>query len=130
MKNSLSILLLAAVFASGCSTLGVKKSDEEVVRDRAQARADALLKGDVEAAWKYTSPTYRQGVGVKAYAANVGGIGNWTHAEVDNVACEENRCDVQVMVTYSIKKFNLENTRPLDEVWIKSDGQWWIFHRR
>lgn len=122
----LSVLILAG---SGCATMGAK-TPEDIVAQRSQARLDALLKGDLEGAWKYTSPTYRQRVTPGAYNANVAGAVNWTAAKVDRVECEEERCEVRYQLTYNLPQLKMENTRPMNEVWIKSDGNWWIYHRR
>lgn len=113
----------------GCSTLS-GKTVEEIVEKRAQARLDALLKHDVAGAWKYTSPTYRQRVTPEAYTASVAGLVNWSAAKVDTVVCSEERCEVRYLLTYTIPKMKMENTRPMNEIWIKTDGNWWIYHSR
>ena len=126
-----SVLALALGFGilAGCASLG-NKSDEDVVKERAQARYDALIKGDIKKAWEFTAPTYRQRVSADGYRSVMGGVGNWTKAEVSSVKCEEERCEVTGLITYRVPRMKMENTIPLDDVWIKTDGKWWVFHRR
>ena len=126
-----SVLALALGFGvlAGCASLG-NKSDEDIVKERAQARYDALLGGDIKKAWAFTAPTYRQRVSAEGYASVMGGVGNWTKAEVSRVTCEEDRCEVSGLVSYNVPGMKLENTITLTDVWIRTDGKWWVFHRR
>ena len=130
----LLLIAIVALFLSACATQppGVPKSNEEIVAERAQARVDALLAGDLPAAWSYTTPGYRQRVtNPMHYSSTVGGSGNWISAEVGSVTCSSDEaCTVRMMITYPLIRGGLENTRPLEERWIKTEGQWWIFHRR
>lgn len=116
-------------FLAGCASLG-NKSDEDLVKERAQARYDALIKGDIKKAWEFTAPTYRQRISADGYRAVMGGVGNWTKAEVSSVNCEEDRCEVNGLITYNVPRMKMENTIPLTDVWIKTDGKWWVYHRR
>jgi len=131
MKKIISILVLGvSAFIGGCASFGSQKSDEQIVHERAQARLNALLKQDVNEAWKYTAPSYRQRITPQAYTATVAGIINWKGATVETVSCEEERCEVNYLLSYEIKQMKMQNTRPMKEIWIKSDGEWWIYHRR
>lgn len=124
-----SVIVLVLGFLSGCASLS-NKSDEDIVKERAQARYDALIKGNIKAAREFTAPTYRQRVSVEGYQSVMGGVGNWKKAEVSSVKCEEERCEVTGLITYTIPRMKMENTIPLDDVWIKTDGKWWVYHRR
>ena len=124
---------LIALALSGCGSMPTQKLDdrpaEEIVRERSQARLDALLARNIEAAWRYTTPSYRARADHRVYFPLVAGSLNWTQAHVDSVLCTEDACDVTTMISYKLKKPPIENTRPLEERWIKVDGEWWIFHR-
>jgi hypothetical protein len=126
---SVIVLALGLGVLSGCASLS-NKSDEDVVKERAQARYDALIKGNIRDAWQFTAPTYRQRVSAEGYQSVMGGVGNWKKAEVSSVNCEEDRCEVIGMITYNIARLNMENVIPLTDVWIKTDGKWWVYHRR
>jgi hypothetical protein len=121
---ALSILFLAAA----CAEIGTKSSSspEEAVRLRAQAWADALLAGDLQGAWAYTSPHYRQFSDSKDYSRFVLGSGRWSSAVVDSVVCAEDVCDVTIMVEYEIKLMKITNRRPLDYKWVLVDSEWWL----
>jgi hypothetical protein len=99
---------------------------EEIVAERAQARWDALLQGDVATVYGFTSPAYRSGISQNRFRARFGGAVRWTKAEVHEVTCEEDRCRVVVLVSYRAARERMENTRPIEETWIHSEGEWWL----
>ncbi len=121
-------LALIVTVVAGCADLGMKPDmpADEAVRLRAQAWADNLRAGDIEAAWAVTSPSYRQFSTWKQYYPHVQGSGNWTSAVVDSVQCTEDVCDVSVMVEYELKTLKLSNRRALDYKWVRVDGEWWL----
>lgn len=94
---------------------------------RAQERIDALLAGNLVSSMEYTTPAFRQRSTVNQYAGRFAGAANWTGAVVEQVTCEEDRCNVDVQVTYQIPRPRITNTRVLEEVWIRIDGQWYIY---
>jgi hypothetical protein len=103
-----------------------ERTPEEIVKERAQARWNALLSGDLEQAYAFTSPAYRSSTTLNRFQARLGSSIRRTEAVVSEVECEPDRCDVVVMVTYVVPQLNTENTRPLNETWILSDDDWWI----
>jgi len=120
-----TVVLGAAMLGlAACAT--VPKTPEEAVTARAQAYLDALLAQDVGKAYQFTSPGYRELNNIERYRLRIAGIGAWTAGEVGAVSCEENVCDVELMVSYRLIRERMENTRPLNQRWIKSDGNWWI----
>ncbi len=123
-------ILMAFVVLSGCASIKEgARTDAEIVAERSQQRLDALLAGDLEGAWRFTTPAHRQANPPGHYTRHVGGAGDWTAAEVRHVSCEDERCVAQVRLSYRIRSLNVVNTRPVEEVWIKVDDQWWIYHR-
>lgn len=119
--------LLTTAFLTACAGLGVQKTPEEQVTSRAQARLDALLESDFKKAYKYTSPAYRESYGINNYTRRYAGASSWNKAEVSNVTCEEYRCDVSLRVSYQTFKAGFENTRSMQERWIKVDGDWFLY---
>jgi len=111
---------------TGCVS-GPALTPEEQVRQRAQARIDFLLVGDWTKSMEYTTPAYRQVSTRGRYGARYAGAANWTSAEVGSVSCEEERCDVSIQISYQLPRPRITNERSLDEVWIKVDGQWYIY---
>lgn len=100
---------------------------EEQVWQRAQERIDFLRAGDLTKSMEYTTPAYRQASSRGRYGARFGGAANWTSADVASVSCEAERCDVSIQVSYQLPRPRITNTRALDEVWIRVDGQWYIY---
>ena len=127
-KLNLVVLLLAlSLFGCNSEQGSVNRPPEEVVRERAQAWADALLAKDLSSAYAFTSPVYRQFATVGQYHSRVAGAANWLSALVETVQCREEVCDVRLRVEYEIKARQLRNSRPMDYKWIRNDAQWWLY---
>lgn len=125
------LLTMTAVMAAiqACSVLGPPRPDEEVVRERAQARWDARLAGDVETAYSYASPAYRAAFDAKAFGERFGmGVAQWKSAAVKSVSCNGDVCDVEVHISYAttLMKGRLIES-DLNERWVREEGQWWIY---
>ncbi len=122
-------LSLLVALSGGCA-LGGKKPDlppEEAVKMRAQAWADAALAGDIVTAYSYTSPNYREYASAGRYSSSIAGSLRWTKVEVDSVQCDEEVCDVRVIIEYSVKRYGFKNRRPADYKWLKAEGEWWLY---
>jgi len=115
----LSTLLLAAC--------GEQRSSEDIVRERAQGWVDALLQKDLEGAYAFTSPVYRQSSRPGVYHARVSGAASWTGAEVNRVTCEQDTCTVRVLISYAVAHMKVSNTRPMDYTWVQHEGEWWLY---
>lgn len=117
-----------AALLFGCAGLGVdNRPAEQIVAERAQAWADALLADDHESAYAFTSPGYRQFASADKYHARVAGTARWETAEIGRVTCEESACDVRVVVEYPGYKGTVDVRRPRDYRWVLSEGQWWLY---
>lgn len=129
MKALYSIAsVLVVVFLAGCSSLlSDSRSPEEIVAQRAQAWADALLAGSLEGAYEYTSPGYRQFASVGWYNARIAGAGRWSAAEVESVECEPELCNVVIWVEYRVEHLDVDVRRPREYRWIYSDNNWWLY---
>ena len=122
----LPLLLLAA-----CTTTPV--SPEDVVKNRAQERWDAVLARDWSSAYELYSPGYRSKATVVDYE-----IGMrlrkviWTSATYYGQECEENVCKVTYNVGWRVNSpvpgVNVYNgSSYITDQWIRTDGQWWYF---
>jgi hypothetical protein len=118
---------ILTVVMTGCAEKGPPPTPEEAVRERAQAWADALLAKNLDAAYAMTTPGYRNYASVGQYHARVAGAGNWRKAEVTEVDCLEQACQVKVLVTHYIPQMKMESSTPLDYRWIEIDGEWWLY---
>ena len=125
---ALGVLVLA-----GCATVGgpgglTKDSPPEVKREavaaRAQARWEALIKGDVAASYAYLSPAERATTPLDVYRAKRK-VGLYRTVKVDAVDCEGAVCTVKLTLRYDFKRFKGVQT-PLVEHWVIEDGQAWL----
>lgn len=116
---SLSVLV-------GCGALDLR-DDDVIVKERAQARWDALLKGDIRAAYGYLSPASRAAMTSEAYASSIR-AGFWKTAKVNSVTCNtKDNCEVHATIEY---EFQGRRTKtPLMETWIREGSQWWYLQR-
>src|SRR4030095_3039031 len=94
---------------------------QDMVTIRAKARWDAMVKGDLDAAYGYMSPASREVTSLEKYKANT--RRNWfREAKIDSVACEADACMVKLYVTYDHPRMK-GITTPLVESWIIDGGQ-------
>ena len=96
---------------------------KEVVTARASARCQALLRGDLAAAYEYLSPGSKAAMSLDVYKGKHK-IGMYRAATVESVACEADVCNVVVNLTYDYKRTKGIAT-PLFEKWVISDGRAW-----
>lgn len=125
-----SILTVCCVASLGaCSLFGSMSSlpPEEQVRIRAQEWADALLDGDLWAAYEYTSPSYREFADAGRYNARVAGVHQWKTATVRDVECTETACEVTLILEYQAYKSEFDIRRPRRFTWVLSEGEWWLY---
>jgi hypothetical protein len=124
-------MLFVAVALAGCAGMAAKPETalpQEAVAKRAQARWDALIKSDLDAAYGYLSPGTRSVMSLDLYKAKIR-PGMWKKASVESVTCERDRCDIRVMVEYDFRELK-SIVRPLEEVWMEADGEWWHVPRK
>lgn len=120
--SQLANVLVSLAALVGC-VVAPPQSAEEQVRERAQERWDALVAGNVEAAYALLSPGARQARSFPAYRAMIK-TGFWKRAVVDRVECPSSEtCKVMVVVEY-LYRGTLVST-PIFEDWVLSDQKWW-----
>ncbi len=121
----------SVVLLQGCATFGEEAPPEQLVQKRAQARWDALIAGQVEKAYGFNSPAYRDSVDFAAFKTRVASPpAKLKGAEVLAVKCEEASCDVTMRLYFvplqpGFPELDTEHT----ERWILSDGKWWRFEK-
>lgn len=130
-RRQVGILLALAVSLglTGCGTVATVATDEEIVAQRASEWLAAIRQREFDKALQYTSPAFRAVTTMHSYSGRYAGAATWKDARVDQVTCEEQSCEVRLMVTYQLGRPRIENTRPLDKTWIQLDGQWYIYER-
>jgi len=112
-----------AVAVTGCATLDSRPA-AEVVKDRAQARWNALLSTDLKAAYEYFTPAARQSLKYEGFVMSYK-QGFWKSATVDKVECPKpDVCLVDVTIQSEVRK-GLLVKGPLRETWIREGNDWW-----
>jgi hypothetical protein len=117
------VVLGSVLGLTGCATLTPDSSPEQkqkVVSEKAQARWDALIKGDVDAAYQFLSVGSKTATPLAMYKAKIK-PGLWREAKVDKIDCEREICKVTVLVTYDYKAMKGIQT-PVPETWIVENG--------
>jgi hypothetical protein len=135
MTSPLAASKLAAacilVALAGCASFG-PSTPEEQVKVRAQARQDALLKGDRKRAYEYFTPGIRGTISADTFAGAIGNAVVTVGATVESVSCETlEKCVAQVkleMKPVADRRFaGTIVTTYTNETWVLEAGQWWFF---
>jgi hypothetical protein len=128
---------LGAVALPGCATPQPEFSEawqhtqRDVLKHRAEARWAALIKGDIEAAYAFTTPAYRSVVSAQQYRGKYGRVANWRMARVVKVSYDDPAvAAVSVEVTYRISLPGsagevVETQKLISEKWIYKNRDWW-----
>jgi hypothetical protein len=121
---SCSLLLLCA-----CATTA---RTENTIEERATARWNAVLSGDLAGAYEFLSPGFRSSVSATQYQRSI--LLNkvkWTGARYLESECTENTCKVKISLDYTlhgalpgVKSF--DGTQTILESWVLSDGNWYL----
>lgn len=99
------------------------------VRDRAAARWQTLLAGDLAKAYTFTTPAFKKNTTETAYVAGLGKA-QWHGAEVIYVTCatpESCVARVRVDLKVALPRTTMNKiTTHVDENWLLDEGQWWL----
>jgi hypothetical protein len=115
---------------AGCAGIRVDSSAEakqRFVAERAQARWQVLMKGDVEGAYQFLSAGSKAATPLEVYKAKIR-PGMWRAAKVDKVDCEAEICKVMMTITYDTRPMRGIQT-PFPETWIIENGSAWYIYR-
>jgi hypothetical protein len=132
---------LAALFAAGavatmalggCAVFGISKDSDpaakqKVVAQRAEARWQSLIKGDLDAAYAYLSEGSKATTPLDVYKSKFR-LGRWRQAKVEKVECEAEVCKVEMQITFDHRLMKGIQT-PLNENWIIEKGSAWYVYR-
>jgi hypothetical protein len=126
---------VATMALSGCAGIagfGISKDSDpaakqKVVAQRAEARWQSLIKGDLDAAYAYLSEGSKATTPLDVYKAKIR-PGMWRQAKVEKVECEAEVCRVQMQITLDHKLMKGIET-PLNESWIIEKGSAWYVYR-
>lgn len=127
--SKLCFILSVGALLAACSE--TPRSPEEIVVERAKARWDALIAQDPQTAYQYRTPGYREKTTVMDHAIQYSRRRiTWTSAEVLEVECDDQRCTLEISIGYRADGApgvlsGMAGRRPVEEVWLQIDGEWW-----
>jgi uncharacterized protein YchJ len=117
-------IAVSLLLVSCASAVKQDRPDAEVVKERAQARWDAMVKGDFRAGYQFVSPAGKSVYSETQFDASYK-RGFWTGANVEKVECPTPElCEVDVRIAYKLGAAEMK--APLREKWVKQDSQWWF----
>ena len=97
------------------------------VTKRAQARWDALLKGDVQAAYAFLSPASRAVTSLERYQSRTNPT-NYRSVKLEKASCEAETCRLRFWLTFDHRVMKGVET-PIEETWVIENGQPWYVYR-
>lgn len=119
-----AVLMVGALAA--CAAVNVRPA-EEIVKERAQARWNAMVQGDTKAAYAYFSPGTRATMTMADFVAGIR-IGFWKAVTVTKVECgAPDRCDVHTAIEYEYQGTRVKT--PSREIWIREGSDWWFVRK-
>ena len=132
-RRALTAAALAGVLTlAACASTPATPEDQ--LRQRAQARWNALVANDFAKAYTYAPPSFRAVTNPQDYRTRFGPAASWKSAWVHDVTCEAERCTVSVRVTLNVRAPQFATKLPnietyTQETWVREDGQWWHVER-
>lgn len=128
--RKLALAVLAVASLAGCAGMNTANTPEARVTERAQKRWQALIAGQFDKAYEYSTPSYRSNRTLAQFRGRFGSAVSWISAEVVDIECEPAKCAVKVKVTSKpLLPGTFGGTIDVhaDETWLMEDGQWWFF---
>jgi hypothetical protein len=113
----------ASVPGGGLSSASPAEVKAAAVTERANARWQAMIKGDFQTAYDMMTDASRKAVTLERFRGRSRSA-VFTDAKVQKVACEADSCKVDVFVTYDHPKLKGVGF-PATETWIIERGTFW-----
>ena len=122
--------VLAAGVVQPATSAEAVQTQRAALEQRVTAKWDALIRRDFEAAYSFTSPSYRKLYSLNSFRSNFGNKAGWQRIEVVNI---DFKGDDAATVGFNLHfvYHPLQAEKPLDmqtyvqESWVRVDGQWW-----
>ena len=133
INRTLRVALLGglSLVLAGCAGLGAPQPPEQIVRQLATQRWQALVSRNFEKAYEFAVPSYRQLHDIDYYRGKRQSTPvKWLAAEVSRVDCEAEKCLVRIQLESKpmvAMQFRGTITTGLDETWVLEAGKWWMF---
>jgi len=111
------------VAVTGCAMLD-SRPPEQVVKERSEARWNALISTDLKTAYDFYTPATRKTLRYEGFVLAYP-QGFWKSAKVDKVDCPKpDLCLVDITLETEPKK-GLRLKGPVRETWIREGNDWW-----
>ena len=130
LRRAFQIAAACSLLAlSACATAPAGE-DQQVV-DRAQARWDAVIGGELEQAYAFNSPGYRSATSLIDYATAVRlQKVRYTSAEYLDHQCEQSRCTVRFNIGFQVVApapgmTKYDGKQVIEDTWVRTSGEWW-----
>ena len=124
LTNLRSVISVLAFVLSACATTSTPRSDEQVVGERALARWNAVIAGDLKSAYALVSPAGRTVVTEQGYKNSIK-PGFHKGAVLRGVKCPSAElCMASFEIEYEF--MGRRTKTALEERWIKQDSNWWF----
>jgi len=131
-KHSKTWLLLLSCAMLSLASCATTMSKETAVEERAKARWETLLAGDLDGAYEFLSPGFRSSVSSQQYQRSLllKRI-KWDDAQVIESECEETTCIVRISLDYTLYGAlpgvsSFSGTQKIDESWLLVNGSWYF----
>lgn len=125
-------IAVTLLMLSACSSTATRKDTTATIEQRAVERWTLLIAHQAEKAYDYLSPGVRATQSRETYAAlmNHRPI-QWKTVKFVNKQCESDRCDVRLIVDYSVTLNRamgqpVSSFAPLKETWVRVKGEWFF----
>lgn len=122
---------VAASLLQACASVGGNpQSPEEIVKQRAEVRWQALLARDWETAYTFSTPAYRSAIDLAGFKARQGSVVSWTSAKVVKVSCQESLCEATIKVGFkAVQRGYPDMDTEFPERWVLEDDRWWVHQK-
>jgi hypothetical protein len=110
------------------------EAKRKAVAERAEARWQALIKGDLDGAYAYLSAGSKATTPLDAYKRQIR-PGRWRQAKTGTVECEAEICKVTLQISYDEPRSDTNHPgmkgieTPITESWIIEKGSAWYVYR-
>ena len=111
----------------GSGVAGTPEAKREAVTKRVNERWNALIKGDLEAAYALLSPASRETLTLDQFKQRTA-KGGFRDAKIVAVDCGAEVCTVKLRITYDHRMMKGVET-PMEETWVFDRGQPWLVYR-
>ena len=124
---------LAALLLSACAATQQAKAP---VVERAEARWEAVVANQLEAAYEYYSPGFRSANSLIDYGVSMRTRQvRWSSAEYLDHDCEADRCNLRFNVGYKVLNpapglSEFDGKQIVNETWVRTNGQWWYLPKK